>query len=33
MRLVLDEFWAVLSAAVPVGGPDEEERSHDKRDA
>lgn len=33
MRHVLDEFWAVLSAAVPVGAPDEPKRSDDEPDA
>lgn len=32
MRQVLDDFWAVLAAAVPVGAP-EEERSDDEPDA
>ena len=33
MRRVLDEFWAALSAAVPVGASDDEERSDGERDA
>lgn len=33
MREVLDEFWTVLSAAVPVGSPDEQARSDGEPDA